>query len=57
MSSRIEGTYGIDDVCLSLPTIVDAAGASSVIELELSQEEESALRHSANVLRAARGSV
>ena len=57
VSSRIEGAYGIDDVCLSLPTIVDSAGASSVIELELSQDEESALRHSADVLRVARASV
>ena len=57
VSSRIEGAYGIDDVCLSLPTIVDAAGAASVIELELSEEEERALRRSAEVLRAARASV
>ena len=57
VSSRIDGAYGIDDVCLSLPTIVDAGGASSVIELELSEEEEKALHRSAEVLRAVRASV
>jgi L-lactate dehydrogenase len=57
VSTLMDGPYGIRDVCLSLPTVVDAGGAASVVELELDDTEASALQRSAEVLRAARASL
>ena len=52
--SRVqEGTAGIRDVAISLPTIVSADGAVEVIEPEMDTDEREALEHSANVLRSA----
>jgi L-lactate dehydrogenase len=51
VSSLLRGEYGIEDVCLSLPTIVSRAGIEKKIILSLSPEEESGLRHSATVLK------
>jgi L-lactate dehydrogenase len=52
--SRVqEGALGMRDVALSLPAIVSAAGASVVVEPQLSADERSALDHSAMVLREA----
>jgi len=52
--SRVqEGALGMRDVALSLPAIVSAAGASVVVEPQLSGDERSALDHSAMVLREA----
>ena len=51
VSSLITDYYGIDDVCLSLPTIVGRGGVESVLRLGLSPGEASALRRSAAVLR------
>lgn len=52
VSSLINDYYGIDDVCLSLPTIVGRGGAESVLRLGLSAAEASALRRSADILRS-----
>jgi L-lactate dehydrogenase len=51
VSSRITDFYGIDDVCLSLPTIVGAGGVETVLRVGLSSSEAAALRRSAEVLR------
>lgn len=51
VSSLVEGPYGIQDVCLSLPTIIGAGGAERVIGPPLTQEEQRGLIHSAEVLR------
>jgi malate/lactate dehydrogenase len=48
---------GMEDVALSLPTIVGMDGAGDVIEPELDADELSALRHSAEVLRDAIASL
>lgn len=52
VSSRINDFYGIDDVCLSLPTIVGSNGIETVLRVGLSSSEAAALRRSADVLRA-----
>lgn len=52
VSSLVQGYYGIEDVCFSLPTVVDAGGVEQVLELQLDAEEEQRLRNSAEVLRA-----
>ncbi|PSH04972.1 MAG: L-lactate dehydrogenase [Acidobacteria bacterium] len=51
VSSLVKGHYGIDDVCLSLPTILHRGGVERVIHLELSGDEERKLKNSARVLQ------
>lgn len=51
VSSLIEDYYGINDVCLSLPTLVDAGGVEKVIRLNLDEREVHGLQESARVLR------
>lgn len=51
ISSYIEDYYGIDDVYISLPTIVDRGGAERTLRLELSNEEIAGLQNSAKVLK------
>ncbi|GIV20126.1 MAG: lactate dehydrogenase [Armatimonadota bacterium] len=45
------GLYGIEDVCLSVPTVIGRKGVEKLIEMNLAQDELQALRHSAQVLR------
>jgi L-lactate dehydrogenase len=51
ISSLIEDYYGIDDVCLSLPTVVSRKGIERVLRLDLSPREARGVRKSAEVLR------
>jgi L-lactate dehydrogenase len=51
ISSLISDYYGIDDVCLSLPTVVSRRGIERVLRLELSPQEARGVRKSADVLR------
>lgn len=51
VSSLIDGPYGLHDVCLSLPTIVNRHGIKHVLELDLNPGELQKLRHSADVLK------
>ena len=51
VSSLITDYYGVSDICLSLPTVVDRGGAERVLRLQLSDEEAARLRASADVLR------
>lgn len=51
VSSFMEGKYGIYDVCLSLPTIVNRRGIEKQLLIPLSTEEEEALRRSAESLK------
>ena len=51
VSSLVRGLYGIEDVYLSLPTVLHRGGVERVIHLELSADEEAKLRDSARVLR------
>jgi L-lactate dehydrogenase len=52
VSSLLSGAYGIENVCLSLPTVVGRRGVEHVIPVKLAPEEELLLRHSADVVRA-----
>ncbi|NLW48667.1 MAG: L-lactate dehydrogenase [Firmicutes bacterium] len=52
VSSLLKGEYGLEDVCVSLPSIVCRQGIQKKIILSLSPEEEAGLRHSANTLKA-----
>lgn len=51
VSSLVQGSYGIEDVCLSLPSIVGSTGIEGVLDAPLAPNEEAALKRSAAVLR------
>lgn len=51
VSTRLDGEYGLQDVCLSVPCIVAQSGIERIIEGRLTGEEQRALRDSAAVLR------
>jgi L-lactate dehydrogenase len=51
VSSLVSGTYGIRDVCLSVPTVVGRAGVEAQPEIDLWPKEVAALQHSGRVLR------
>ncbi len=51
VSLRADGHYGLDDVCLSLPAVVNRNGVDRVIDALLSRVEQEALHRSANILR------
>ena len=51
VSTMLHGEYGIDDVCLSLLTVVGHKGAHSKILLPLSDSEIKSLHASADCLK------
>ena len=51
VSTMLHGEYGIDDVCLSLLSVVGREGAHSKVLLPLNDDEVKALHHSANCLK------
>jgi L-lactate dehydrogenase len=51
VSLHPSGQYGISDVCLSLPAVVNRSGIARVIEAKLPREELQALNRSRGVLR------
>jgi L-lactate dehydrogenase len=57
VSSLLTGEYGLEDVCLSLPTIVNRKGIVKKIQLALSPEEEAGFRKSGTVLKELQGQL
>ena len=56
--SRVQqGAAGLQDVALSLPTVVDRQGGARVLEPAMDAAEQAGLARSAEVLRAARASI
>jgi len=53
VSTKLDGEFGLHDVCLSVPCIVSAGGVERVVESHLPDREIASLRSSAAVLRAA----
>lgn len=51
VSVYLQGEYGIDDVALSIPCLVSAKGVETIIEGELTEEEQAALENSASILK------
>lgn len=52
VSTLVEQHYGIQRICLSLPTIVDCSGARKILAIQLSDDEVGRLRQSAAAVRA-----
>jgi L-lactate dehydrogenase len=51
VSALMSDYAGIDDTCLSVPTVVGHDGAGAPLRVRMSDEELAALRHSADTLR------
>ena len=49
VSSLMTGEYGLNDVVLSIPAVVDETGVQKVIPIELNDEELTKLKDSANI--------
>ncbi len=51
VSSIMQGAYGLDDVALSVPTLVDRNGINKIIEVPITPKEQSLLQRSADTLK------
>lgn len=51
VSSYIDGEYGLNDICISIPSIVCMKGIDKVLEIPLSKREEENLFNSASKLK------
>lgn len=51
VSSLLSGQYGLKDICLSLPSVVGRIGIKRVLEINLSDDELSQLKKSADIAR------
>ncbi len=51
VSSLFEGQYGIEDIYLAIPTILNRHGAKEIVPLELDKAEEEKLKSSADTLK------
>lgn len=57
VSSLVPGLHGVEDVCLSLPSVIDGRGVAFVLRLPLDEAESQALRSSAQIIKDARESL
>lgn len=51
VSSYITDYYGISNICLSVPSVVDLGGVERILHLNLVEDEINGLRKSANILQ------
>ncbi|MCI1982193.1 MAG: L-lactate dehydrogenase [Oscillospiraceae bacterium] len=51
VSSLMEGHYGLQDICIGVPSIVGAGGVEKVLDIQLSDEEQHHLARSAAALK------
>lgn len=51
ISTSMHGDFGIEDVCLSMPTILSAEGMETHIPIKLSETEQENLKQSADTLK------
>jgi L-lactate dehydrogenase len=57
LSVRLTGEYSINDIYLSLPTIVGQHGVEKILTPALTEEEFAKLQHSAEILKNAKASL
>lgn len=53
VSTRLEGEFGLSDVCLSVPCIISSSGVERIVESNLPEDELLALSNSAALLKEA----
>ncbi|MBE6070651.1 MAG: L-lactate dehydrogenase [Clostridium butyricum] len=51
VSAFLEGEYGINDVFIGVPTIINRSGISEIVELRLDEEEQSLFNNSVSILK------
>jgi L-lactate dehydrogenase len=51
VSVLLDGEFGLDDVCLSVPCIVSDRGVNKIIKSPLAAQEIDSLKHSAEILK------
>ncbi len=51
VSTFIEDYYGIEDICLSMPSIINKDGVKKFLKIELSEQERAQLISSAGILK------
>lgn len=52
ITAALDGQYGLSDIFLSVPTIIDKTGAKEIVEIKLTGDELAALHRSAAILKA-----
>ena len=57
VSSLLDGRYGLSDVCLSLPSVVNRSGVAAVLDVPMSSHELDLLRASAAAVQAVAASL
>jgi L-lactate dehydrogenase len=57
VSSLIDGRYGLSDVCLSLPSLVNKSGVAAMLDVPMSERELELLKKSAQEVRAVASSL
>jgi malate dehydrogenase len=50
-TAYLEGEYGIDGLYMGVPVKLGAAGIEQIVELDLSDDEQEALRKSSEAVR------
>jgi L-lactate dehydrogenase len=53
VSTLVDGEYGLNRVCLGVPSVVGQGGVRQVVEAPLFPEEQAAMEHSAEILKQA----
>lgn len=51
-SVYLEGEYGLSDVCFGVPVKLGSAGVEQIIEIKLTEDEQTALNKSAELIRS-----
>ena len=51
VSVSLNGEYGLNGLCLSIPSIIGNKGAEQILEIELSEDEMEKLKKSAEELK------
>ena len=57
VSSLLNGQYGLDNICISVPTVVGSNGVDKVLEIELDDGEREKLKKSAEELKKVLASI
>jgi len=54
-SCLLNGEYGLNDICVGVPTILGKNGIEKIVEIELSADEKQAMKESADGVREVNG--
>ena len=51
ISSLMQGEFGLNDICLSIPTVIGQNGVEKVVDIYLNNDENDKLQSSARALK------